>query len=212
MESKKMETGKKLQNAKILVEILAIILGLFTGGFTAIVKYQDYMAAKLQLFHNFQTITEVAGIEYVAYQLSSDPAVQGYHVKPYSFVKIDTQEGDRYIFLENYFSQKQYTADENGICILLRQNTEDELEKMILQVNEENEIKSQTILVIQYVFNEKQHNDFFELRNGELKRIDDKAALKVIDNYFKKDTLILDMEIFPCNKFRLKNIIQTIIK
>lgn len=80
-----------------------------------------------QHFYNDSSIVKKSGIEYIQYKITSDPVAAGYHVIVYPYLVYEKEGKKIYIPLIRQFTQEEYAADENGCCILLRENTSEEL-------------------------------------------------------------------------------------
>ena len=140
--------------------------------------------AKMAAFYNEETVTDpLAGIEYIQCQLTVNPKIPGYQVKLYPYISVTVlDKNTNYIPILNLYTQEQYTADHEGICILKRENITEELLNLLTEniIDTTFEPEIGCFAVIQYVCDNEKLTLAFELRNGQLVSADEKAMEQVI--------------------------------
>lgn len=91
------------------------------------IHLQEMENAYEQKFDMSEKIVTRTGIEYIRYEISTDPAINGFHVIPYTYVVTEVSGEKKYIPVEAQFLQEEYVAGQDGKCILYRENTTEEL-------------------------------------------------------------------------------------
>ena len=198
------------KNIKNIFEAITAVATAIVAVMTLVSPFINHFISKDEMKVTFNcnpSTISYAGVDYVQYELSTIPSVQGYQIKPYPFICVFLAEENVYFPLENFFTQRQYSADESGVCSLFREDTVEELKKLFKNV-EEDSIEMGTILAVEYILNEEKCNEFFWLGNGELLRMEGKEAEDIIHVFWEEDTVTLDMEIFPCNAEEIEKKIQ----
>lgn len=206
-----------LKREKVLLQIISvlgmIIVAIITGLFTYHSKrmeleHEDAVRAQensyVQEFISTSQADNIATIPFVEYEMTSNPDLPGFDVYPYSYIKYTTEMGTKYLFLENQFSQIQYTTDKEGVCRMKRENTTGNLEALITSAymqaypDKQISVSSGCIVAIQYSSDRDLFVSLFELTNGNLPNVTDEELLNAITDY-NNNPKGIDMLSFPHN-------------
>lgn len=142
-------------------------------------------------------------IEYIKYNIISDPALSNYQVIPFPYISIQKDDVIVYIPLLSQFSHNQYVSDSQGRCVLRRENTTDAIVELLYEKWEPEgfTIGKGCYLAIQYVAsNGELDMGIFELRNGQLIDNNPDQAACVIYNTYDEGTYKINMLDWPGNK------------
>lgn len=150
-----------------------------------------------QLFYSKSDIVEMAGIEYVQYEFTSDPVVAGYHLLVYPYAICEKDDQKKYLPITGQFTQDEYVADENGYCRLLRENTTGDFLKMAASVVDFS-IEVKYLVAIQYVKNGELKREVYDVMDGNLILSDPNIAMKVFKAWEDESSIKIDMWGWPC--------------
>lgn len=165
----------------------------------------------IQLYENTEEIY-ASHKEYVKCIITSVPVLPGYQVKPYPYLCLMEEEGWRYYPIAGLYTQEQYSADENGVCTLIRENISDQIQFLLkneMDLEQGIDYDLGCLLIIEHVSNnEKESRKALELRIGQLTVPDDERIVKIL-KASQEGTVILDVTAWPANKDK---IIELIVK
>lgn len=150
-----------------------------------------------QIFYSKSDIVEMAGIEYVQYELTSDPVVAGYHVLVYPYAICEKDDQKKCLPVTGQFTQDEYVADENGYCRLLRENTTGDFLKMAASVVDFS-IEVKCLVAIQYVKDGELIPEVYDIRDGSLTLSDQNLAMEVLAAWEDESSIKIDMWGWPC--------------
>lgn len=166
-------------------------------------------AYEQEFFMSEQSVTR-AGIECIRYEIASAPPINGFHIRPYVYVIIEWSEEKRYIPVEGQFLQEEYAAEQDGICILYREDTT----KQLLDSLEEQGCDAQLecMVAIEYTVEGKAQRDIYTLRTGQLEVAEEKKSLAVLNAWERLDDYVkIDMMFWPVgSQEQLKELLETI--
>lgn len=150
-----------------------------------------------QKFNNKCEIIEKSGIEYMQYTISSSPVVAGYHVIAYPYLVYEKENKKKvYIPITGQFTQVEYVAEETGRCILLREDLSEELQTMItFKWGFSVEIKC--LIAFQYVEDEQEKREFYDIRDGELTKSEQEVAVEVVQAWRDENFVKIDVRSWP---------------
>lgn len=208
-------SGKKKD---LLIAILpAIIAGIFTliemfyQGYvdretdrsaTNLEEVQEQVEEELTLYITRGNIQDME-IEYSIYELTSTPAIGGYHVIPYPYLCISSMNKIDYIPISGIYTQTQYTADVNGKCVFKRENTLEGLRQYVemLLLYSQRQVQVGNLVAVQYTNDKKELEvQVYELRDGELLVADESVVIDVLNAYSDEEILKISMHGWPSNK------------
>lgn len=212
--------------AKIILEVLALITAAVTGFFgykTAVASSAEPQIStedsdseemsELEFCCNAER-EEVAGISYLKYEITVEPEVERYHVKPYPYL-VHERRGEDIVFpLKNIFTQEEYTADIEGKCVLRQEESMESVGSYISEILGDRLQKSyriETILVISYGSG-KDNEDLREcyfLKDGKLSKPDFKICNQVLKTYQNEEKAYIDMSNWPKNKEEIRKLINS---
>lgn len=151
-----------------------------------------------------ENIINRAGIEYVQCEITAEPHMAGYHVRPYAYVVYDTEKDSSYIPIEGLFSQEEYVADQEGTCTIWYENTMAELQKKLEDIAAEKRGESSKAIIrvdcavaIQYIESKERQTDLYELRSGELIPIGEEETIRIKRIWEAEDSVKIDMLSWP---------------
>ncbi|MDE5590516.1 MAG: hypothetical protein K2J60_15480, partial [Acetatifactor sp.] len=207
------------ERVSLVGEIVKIVEGIIAcvGGIVAIIvsilQFNSFNTGEnvpsanikesLQMFINNESIVEHAGIEYVQCNLVGDPCIAGYQVKVYPYISFELHDGITYIPICCLYTQEQYSAGNDGTCVLLRENTTEALRDFISEIFAESgkEVQTGCLVAIEYIHKDNQsEKEIFELRNGQLAWADDRIAIQVIKAVYDENSYKISMQSWPDSK------------
>lgn len=157
-----------------------------------------------QKFYIQEDIIDRAGIEYIRYDIITEPQMAGYHVRPYTYIAYVTEKGISYIPIVGQFSQEEYVADKQGKCTIWRENTTKDLQKAMEDIFEEKRgersavsFKIECVVAVQYIDEKESKTDVYDLRAGELIIKEKEEVIKMKAVWEDIDTIIIDMFAWP---------------
>lgn len=173
------------------------------------IRLQEIENAYEQKFDMSEKITTRAGIEYISYEISTDPAINGFHVIPYTYIVIEVSGEKKYIPVEAQFLQKEYVAEQDGKCILYRENTIEELMETLGAQGCEG--TAECMVAIEYVVEGKSEVNVYELRTGQLKIAEEEKVIAVVRDWENLNHVKIDMMSWPVgSEEQLKQLLQNI--
>ena len=162
-----------------------------------------------QKFNMTEKIITRAGIEYISYEISTDPAINGFHVIPYTYIVIEVSGEKKYIPVEAQFLQEEYVAEQDGKCILYRENTIEELTEALQAQGCES--TAECMVAIEYVVAGKSEVNVYELRTGQLKIAEEEKVIAVVGDWENLNYVKIDMMSWPVgSEEQLKQLLQSI--
>ena len=167
----------------------------------------------VQTFSNKEKIEEYSQFKYIECTLTSDPILSGYQVKPYPYIAVFKSEEWTYIPILGLYTQDQYSADNNGVCKLKRENITSQLQDISTEVNKENgeDYHVGCLLVIEYVANDGlRKNETYELRIGQLSIPDEDKAIKIINANSDDAQIKINVATWPSNKDQIIEVLHDI--
>ena len=163
-----------------------------------------------------ENIINRAGIEYVQCEITAEPHMAGYHVRPYAYVVYDTEKDSSYIPIEGLFSQEEYVADQEGTCTIWYENTMAELQKKLEDIAAEKRRESSKAIIrvdcavaIQYIESKERQTDLYELRSGELIPIGEEETIRIKGIWEAEDSVKIDMLSWPALDIKMLDKIIT---
>ena len=170
---------------------------------------QEMENAYEQKFNMTEKIITRAGIEYISYEISTDPAINGFHVIPYTYIVIEVSGEKKYIPVEAQFLQEEYVAEQDGKCILYRENTIEELTEALQAQGCES--TAECMVAIEYVVAGKSEVNVYELRTGQLKIAEEEKVIAVVGDWENLNYVKIDMMSWPVgSEEQLKQLLQSI--
>lgn len=158
----------------------------------------------VQEFVNIISTEEVLGMPYINYKITSAPVLAGFDVIPYPYISYSIHGERKYLFLNNQFTQSQYVTDQNGVCIMKKENTTEELIKILHLLykqkypDKEITITSGCVVAVKHAIERKVEISLFELANGNLPTLTNKELLNAVLEYSETKEGI-NMLSFPHN-------------
>lgn len=160
-----------------------------------------------EFFMSEQVVTR-AGIECIKYEVNSSPAINGFHIKPYVYVIMELSGEKKYIPVDGQFLQEEYAAEQDGICILYRENTSKHLLDSLKEQGCEAQLEC--IVAIEYTVAGKAQVNVYTLRTGQFEVASEEKFLAVLEAWERHDYKI-DMKSWPIgSEEQLKKLLKTI--
>ncbi len=173
------------------------------------IHLQEMENAYEQKFNMSEKIITKAGIEYIRYEISTDPAINGFHVIPYTYIVIEVSGEKKYIPVEAQFLQEEYVAEQDGNCILYRENTIEELMEALGAQGCES--TAECMVAIEYVVEGKSEINVYELRTGQLKIAEEEKVIVVVRDWENLNYMKIDMMSWPVgSEEQVKQLLQSI--
>lgn len=153
-----------------------------------------------------------AGIEYTKYEISlhsSDPSINGFHIRPYVYAIMKLSGEKKYIPVERQFLQAEYASGSDGVCILYKEKTTDELLDLLKEQGYDAQLEC--MLAIEYTVNGKAQVNIYTLRTGQLEVAADEEILDVLEAWEHLEDIKIDMMFWPIGREeQIKEILETI--
>lgn len=165
------------------------------------------------VFYCEAELKEVAGIEYIEYKLTSDPKIEGYHVRPYPYLLYEDKEENIIFPLENVFTNEEYSANMGGVCILMEEKAVKGLDEMLNKMSGDKQktgYRVETILAVLYTedISGQETRECYFLKDGELSRPKQEICKQVLEAYKDSEQVRIDMSIWPKNKEEILKLIN----
>lgn len=163
------------------------------------------------IFSNTEKRTkEIDGLDYVEYKLTVNPIVSQYKVMVYPYLFYRKDQTREYVLIEKLYTQDQYLANEEGTCLLKREDITVQLEDAFreeLQC-EKDSVGTGCLIAIEYYEDNQLQKEIFELSSGQLH--DAKLALtrEVIGNSQNNTIKKMDVRGWPCNMEVIQEIVN----
>lgn len=156
-------------------------------------------AADKLIFDCIAEETEKVGLEYIEYEIASNPSLNGYHVRPYPYLSYVGKEGNIIIPLTHLFTEEEYSADSDGKCILLKEYSAEKIEEMYEPSS------ADTLLFIEYgsKINGEKMLQCYYLNDGELQEAEEEIVIQVLEAYENTEQII-DMSNWPKNMEKIQ--------
>lgn len=186
--------GRKLGIFKSIVPIIVALITVIPAfmeqiGENAQDKYEQNFSSTNHVVNKF-------GIECVEYKITSKPAVPGFHLIVYPYVVYEMNGCETYIPIMGQFSQCEYVADDKGVCLLFRENTSEELEKIVTTMTDYS-VEVKCFIVARYVVNGQEKREVYDLMDGQLKKSERKVVAEVLKLREDEDSMKIDMLEWP---------------
>lgn len=168
-----------------------------------------------QLFINEEKHTEYSQFKYIECTLTSTPILPGYQVKPHPYIAVLDSEEWIYIPILGLYTQEQYSADNNGICKLEREDIITQLQDILTAMNKKlgQDYDIGCLIIIEYMANDSSDSPIkkaYELRIGQLSIPEDDAVIKVLNANDSDTQPKIDVTMWPNNKDQIIEVINNL--
>lgn len=212
-QEKVRENKNKMETIKIMIPIIVALIGAVATIGAALItaltssNYGDNAldsSYAVDINQNFSCnkveMETYFNLEFICYELNSLPDLSSYKVMPFPYIEISKGGNSIYIPLISQFTQEEYVADSNGICILRRENTTEYVIELLKNELEYN-VNSGCYLAIEYISqNGDRHIGFYKLSNGQLLNANEEEVARVI--YNTKDDNSFKINMLDWNKYK----------
>lgn len=206
-ETNKEETNKdKKKMLIIIIPIIVAVIGAFaTVGAALITTFakSNHSEAPLDVLsvgdieQNFACnkveVETYINLEFICYEINSLPILSSYKVMPFPYIEVSKGGNSICIPLIAQFTQEEYVADSEGICVLRRENTT-ECVVEFLKDKLECDVSNGCYLAMEYISqNGDRHIGVYKLSNGQLLSANEKEAARIIYNTKDDDSFKINM-------------------
>lgn len=201
--------------AKLLItSAVAILVALIPSIFSNDKSTPDPPTPEIQLFNNEEQVVTHSQFEFVECKLTSTPKRSGYKVKPYPYIAILKSDEWIYIPVRGLYTQDQYSADNDGVCILKRENILTDLQDILKEINQARgqEYEVGCLLLIKYTSdnNAEQPVKPYGLTTGNLPSFNIEKAEKIVDAFNNDAQIGINVLVWPSNKEQIVEVLNDI--
>lgn len=165
---------------------------------------------KNYIFNNIEERMEGKdGFSYVECHISIEPVSSCYKIMVYPYLECEINQENLYVLLEGLYTQEQYISDQEGTCLLKREDVTEDLEKAFIEEIDCDEscVKSGCLVVIEYYDADKAKRGYYVLKSGQLEKAEIDLIEKVIVNSLNSEIKTFNVKGWPCNRLKIKEII-----
>lgn len=150
------------------------------------------------------------GLRYIECQLTVNPVTPQYKVVVYPYLWYEKSEKYEYILIEKLYTQDQYIADENGTCLLKREDITKQLEEaFIKEIHcDKNFVGTGCLVAIKYYIENEEKTEIYELSSGQLQIAKYVFVHDIIGNSQNNKIKKFNVAGWPSNEMAISQIVK----